>query len=112
MSLRTQRESVTFRAPFSIPGLDDLQPAGTYTIETEDELLEPLSFTAYHRVSTSIVLPLGRNSYQIVKIDPGDLAAAQRRDADSAAPGKEAQQRTNCMKPKRRSAVAGRTTRG
>jgi hypothetical protein len=88
MPLRTSRHSVTFRFPFSVRGLDGLQPAGTYTIETDEELLEQLSFTAYRRVSTSIVLPLpgsGSGSYQMMKIDPADLEVAQRRDTESAA---------------------------
>lgn len=83
MTVRTRRESVIFRAPFSLRGVDGVQPAGTYEIEIEDELLEPLSFTAYHRVATSLVLPVGKHSYQMVRIDPADLAAAQRRDAAS-----------------------------
>ena len=58
MTLRTSRRSVTFGSPFSLPGLDGIQPAGTYTIETDEELLEQMSFTAYHRVSTSMVVPL------------------------------------------------------
>jgi hypothetical protein len=35
-----------FRSPFSLQGVDGVQPAGIYEIEIEDELLEPLSFTA------------------------------------------------------------------
>jgi hypothetical protein len=61
-----------------------VQPPGTYTIETDEELLEQLSFTAYHRVSTSIILPLkrgGSGSYELIKIDPAELEAALRRDA-------------------------------
>jgi len=88
MTLRTRRHSVTFLLPFSIPGLDGVQPPGTYTIETDEELLEQLSFTAYHRVSTSIVLPLrsgGGGSYEMVKIDPAELEAALRHDAENAA---------------------------
>ena len=84
MTLRTTRRSVTFRLPFSIPGIDSVQPPGTYTIETDEELLEQLSFTAYHRVSTSIILPLkmgGSGSYELIKIDAAELEAALRRDA-------------------------------
>ena len=87
MTVRIRRETVVFGHPFSIPGLDELQPPGTYTIETEEELVEPLSFTAYHRLSTAIVIPVGKNSHQIVTIDPADLAAAQQRDATSEVPG-------------------------
>ena len=84
MTLRTTRHTVTFRLPFSIPGIDGVKPPGTYTIETDEELLEQLSFTAYRRVSTSIVLPLRRGvgSYELIKIDPAELEAALRRDAE------------------------------
>ena len=88
MALRTDRHSVAFRFPFSLRGFDGLQPAGTYTIETEEELHGQLLFTAYHRISTSIVLPLpgsGSGSYQMMRIDPADLEAAQLRDAECAA---------------------------
>ncbi len=88
MTLRTSRRSVTFRSPFSMRGVDGVQPAGTYTVESEEELLEQLSFTAYRRVSTSIVLPLGgANSYQLLKVDPADLEAAELRDAQTDVSG-------------------------
>ena len=82
MKLRTSRREVTFRFPFSIPGVDGERHAGTYIVETDEELLEQLSFPVYHRVATSIVIPQGVGSYQMVRIDPADLEAAQRRDAE------------------------------
>jgi hypothetical protein len=56
VTIRPTRQSVTFRHPFSISGAEGVQPAGTYIVETNEELLEGLSFPAYHRVSTSIIL--------------------------------------------------------
>jgi hypothetical protein len=44
MTMRTSQETVTFRRPFSLSGLDQLQPAGSYTVETSEELLEGPSF--------------------------------------------------------------------
>ena len=76
---RSLRESVTFDRPFFVAGADRQQPAGTYTIETIEELIEGLSFLAYRKVSTSIVLPLaggGAGSYQLVRIDPAVVQAA------------------------------------
>ena len=32
MTMRTSRKTVTFRRPFSLSGLDEMQPAGTYTV--------------------------------------------------------------------------------
>jgi hypothetical protein len=89
MTTRTTRQSVMFRRPFSISGAEGVQPAGTYIVETDEELLEGLSFPAYHRVSTSIILPVqgsGSGSYQVVRIDPAELEEVQRRDAEGSMP--------------------------
>ena len=89
MATRTTRQSVTFRHPFSVSGAEGVQPPGTYIVETDEELLEELSFPAYHRVSTSIILPVrggGPGSYQVVRIDPAELAEVQRRDAEGSMP--------------------------
>ena len=56
MTVRTSRKSVTFTQPFSLTGIDEVQPAGTYTVETDEELLPGLSFPAYRRVATLIFL--------------------------------------------------------
>lgn len=85
MPERTTHSSVTFLHPFSLVGLDGVQPAGTYTIEIVEETLDNLSFVAYRRVSTTIVLPAvgtATRQRQVVTIDPRDLEAAQKRDAE------------------------------
>ena len=85
MPERTTHSSVTFLHPFSLDGVDGVQPAGTYTIETVEETLDNLSFVAYRRVSTTIVLPavgIPTRQRQVVTIDPRDLEAAQKRDAE------------------------------
>jgi hypothetical protein len=85
MPERTTQSSVTFLHPFSLVGLDEVQPAGTYTIETVEETLDNLSFVAYRRLSTTIVVPaVGTvtRQRQVVTIDPHDLETAQRRDAE------------------------------
>ena len=84
MTVRTSRKSVTFTQPFSLSGLDEVQPAGTYTVETDEELLPGLSFPAYRRIATLIFLPSrGRGPIveEVVNIDPLELQAAQERDA-------------------------------
>ena len=58
MPLRTSRRTVTFRRPFALRGLEGVQPAGTYEVETDEELLEQLSFPVWHRTATTIRLPL------------------------------------------------------
>jgi hypothetical protein len=61
-----------------------VQPAGTYTVETVDATIESLSFIAYRRVSTSIMLPaVGAvaRQRQVIFIDPLELEAAVKGDA-------------------------------
>ena len=84
MPLRTSRRNVTFRRPFALRGLEGIQPAGTYEVETDEELLEQLSFPVWHRTATMIRLPLPGSgaSYQKASIDPTELQAAERRDAE------------------------------
>jgi hypothetical protein len=87
MPERTIQSSVTFRRPFSLAGLDGEQPAGTYSIETVEETLDNLSFVAYRRVSTTIMLPsecTASRQKQVVTIDPRDLEAALERDTRPA----------------------------
>ena len=83
MTTRSNRTTVTFQNPVLLGGVDGVLPAGSYTIETEEERIEMLSFEAYRRVSTTISMPsIGTASLtrQIVDIDPHELAAAQERD--------------------------------
>jgi hypothetical protein len=78
---------VTFLHPFSLVGVDGQQRPGTYSIETIEEPIEGLSFLAYRRVSTTIVLPspqFGSASRQVIAIDPRDLDAARKLDAEAA----------------------------
>jgi hypothetical protein len=78
--MRTTREILTFDHPFTLSSVDELQPAGTYTVEIDEELIDGLSFLAYRRVSTTIYLPSphwGASSMQAVRVDPRELAAAQ-----------------------------------
>jgi hypothetical protein len=77
--MRTTRETVTFNHPFSLMAVDDVQPAGTYMIDIDEELIEGLSFLAYRRIATTIYLPLHQGSHgsvQAVRVDPRELTAA------------------------------------
>ena len=81
---RTTHTSITFLHPFSLSDVEDVQPAGTYLIETIDTTLDDLSFIAYRRVSTCIMLPaVGTAAPQRQKIfvDPLELEAALKYDA-------------------------------
>ncbi len=84
MTVRTSRKSVTFTQPFSLSALDEVQPAGIYTVETEEELLPGLSFPAYRRIASLIFLRSrggGPVVDEVANIDPLELQAAQERDA-------------------------------
>jgi hypothetical protein len=84
MTVRTSRKTVTFTRPFSLCGIDEEQPAGSYTVETDEEELPGLSFPAYRRIATLIILRSrgrGRIIEEVVSIDPLELQAAQERDA-------------------------------
>jgi hypothetical protein len=84
MTVRTSSRTVTFMHPFDLRGVDEVQPAGTYTVETDEELLQTLSLPAYRRISTLMRLPArptGTMLTQIVEINPLELAALLARDA-------------------------------
>ena len=51
---RTTRTAIRFARPFVLAGVDGEQPAGTYEIETDEELQAGLSFPVYRRVETRI----------------------------------------------------------
>jgi len=87
MTLRTHRETLTFVHPFTLSGAEDVQAPGTYMVQTDEELLEGLSFLAYRRVATVIFVPLrhgGPDSLQAITVDPRELAAALERDGSRA----------------------------
>jgi hypothetical protein len=83
MTVRTSRKTVTFTRPFSLSGIE-VQPAGTYTVETDEELLPGVSFPAYRRIASLTFLRSragGAVVDEIVNVDPLELQAAQERDA-------------------------------
>jgi hypothetical protein len=75
------------QAPVLAAGPDRMVPAGDYRVVTDEELIEGLSFPAYHRVSTAIFVPGAQpGSWEMLPIDPRDLAAAQERDREATTP--------------------------
>ena len=90
MTLRIISTVITFARPFSLPGLDRAQTAGTYTVQIDEESIEGLSFLAYRRVSTVIILPLSPGqpgSFQAISVAPEDLETAQARDRSASRNG-------------------------
>ena len=89
MTTRTTVTTVTFKRPFVLGDFDETQPAGVYRVETDEELLEGVSFPAYRRTLTMIHLhasPGHPGRTQMLDINPKDLEAALEREKESSVP--------------------------
>ncbi len=79
MPQRMLSRTVTFRRPFVLDGFDRVEPAGTYTVDTEDETIDDVSFVAWKRCAPVMhIVRDGATEY--VRIDPEDLRKALSRD--------------------------------
>lgn len=78
MTSRTRREDLVFSRPFRLRGWKEPHPAGTYILETEEELIEGLSFAAYRRVGTTLTRKAtpGGHTRQVIPVDLADLDSA------------------------------------
>jgi hypothetical protein len=84
---RSRRETVTFRHPFRIKGIERQLRAGAYEIVTDEELIEDLSFPCFRRVATMIMVPGApphHHSTEMLSISSIDLAEAQAADASAS----------------------------
>ena len=84
MSIRTTSSTIRFSRPFVLTGIAGEQPTGSYTVETDKELLQNVSVLAYRRVSTLTGLPPWPGSTElarIVDLGPLELAAVLASDA-------------------------------
>lgn len=86
MTIRSRRETVTFRHPFRIHGIDRLLPAGAYPVIADEETIESETFSAWRRVGTSIIVPVDGKlgSVEMHSIRALDLADAIASDASVA----------------------------
>jgi hypothetical protein len=87
MTMRSRRETITFRHPFRIKGIDRLLSAGAYEVVTDEEMIEGLSFASYRRVATMIMVPAApprASSTEMISVSATDLSDAQRDDASVA----------------------------
>ena len=90
MTARTTKGTFTFANPFTFNGFDEVFPAGAYNVETDEELVEGLSFDAYRRTLVFIHLPTksGRPGHsRTLTIDPNELDMVLKRDATPAQQG-------------------------
>ena len=79
MTDRSTETTVTFRHTFRLSALDRPQPAGTYTVVTDEEEIFGLSHVAFRRTATLFHTPAvgaSRTRAEVVCIDPLELTAA------------------------------------
>jgi hypothetical protein len=84
MTTRSRRETITFKHPFRIKGIDRQLPPGAYEVITDEEMIEGLSFPSFRRVATMIMVPAAAprtSTMEMVSIGSVDLSDAQRLDA-------------------------------
>jgi hypothetical protein len=81
MESRTTSKLVTFRRTFTLSGVGGIQPAGTYTVRTEEEMLDTLTFAGWRQTGCAIVLHRD-GSVEYAAIDPQELREALVRDGD------------------------------
>ena len=101
MTARTTRRTVTFQHPFLLDGFAREIPAGTFLVETEEELMDTVLSQAWKRALTVIRLPTATGT-QDVFVTPEQLNAALLRDRaqqnaaspETAAPPKASSRRS------------------
>lgn len=74
---------VIFRRPFTLRGVDELFPAGAYTVERDEESEMNISFFASRRMPARLHMhgkPGSTALARVLRIDPNKLDAALRRD--------------------------------
>ena len=81
MENRTTSKLVTFRRPFTLSGLDGIQPSGSYMVLREEVMLDTLSFIGWRQTGCVIVLRQNGGE-EHVAIDPQELREALVRDGD------------------------------
>lgn len=88
MKIRTTYRTLSFAHPFQLKDMDVPRPAGDYIVETDEERLQDLSFTAYRRVATRLLLPSTPGAFlgETIEVDPLELDAAEARDAATTSP--------------------------
>lgn len=83
MTIRTTRKMVEFTTPFQLPEFNEPLPPGSYEVETEEEMLEGIAHTAFHRTTMTLRIQRG-SAIEHHPIDPAHLAAALERDQKAA----------------------------
>lgn len=76
MAMRTMKSAVTFTRSFRLGEFGEQLPAGRYPVETDETLLEGVSFPAYRRTATAMQLTADPGGTEFAMIDPARLAEA------------------------------------
>jgi hypothetical protein len=79
MTSRITTRTIHFTRSFMLKGVEGEQPAGTYDVEIDEELLPGVSFPVYRRVEARITLPfnaMGASGHQTVPVPLEELEAA------------------------------------
>jgi hypothetical protein len=87
MTTRSRRETVHFKHPFRIKGIDRQLLPGAHEVVTDEEMIEGLSFPSFRRVATMIMVPCAapqQSATEMISIGSIDLADAQRIDASAS----------------------------
>jgi hypothetical protein len=83
MTTRTTKRTVTFSRPFKLETSGAEFPPGRYFIETDEELVDDVSFPVYRRTATMMQLiadPLRPGITETAMINPLELEAALEKD--------------------------------
>lgn len=80
MQTRTTLRTITFRRSFILDGFDRQQPAGNYTVETEEEVIGSATVPAYRHIGSTFVLNATGSRRRHFPFDPQDLVEALERD--------------------------------
>jgi hypothetical protein len=86
MTMRSRRETVHFKHPFRIKGIDRQLAPGAYEVITDEEMIEGLSFPCFRRVATLMMIPGApprSSTMEMISISSIDLSDAQREDASA-----------------------------
>lgn len=84
METRTIVRQVVFREPFRLAGMEELHPAGAYTVRTEQEMLDSLVCLGWRTMSASVEI-FRDGAIEHVPIDAQDLRAAVARESGGEA---------------------------
>lgn len=83
MLSRTTQRTVTFDRPFRLAEIDEMLPAGDYTVETDEDIIQGISFVAWRRVNTIMHLPSVTHNKSLTRplsVDADRLEEALRQD--------------------------------